>query len=222
MTCAPCTLASPLVLHTFILQCDSVSEHKRQIQGKDDLDTLEPSGSLQTQQDHRVFQAHGGTERVHRSEDVSDVPYYWAGVFVLEAARFLYPRQHFGLVDTDCVPVTLFETQDLISLAESQFQWTDSVGHAPDEHSNKSKVGMLLFTEAHLEYNAGLVISIGSTGRPSPINQFSTAETLADDLADYRHQLLAMARPPENLRHRVGHCLLHSLERRWKTPWTSL
>ena len=38
------------------------------------------------------------------------VPYYWAGVFVLEAARFLFPKVHFGLVDDDCVPVTLFET----------------------------------------------------------------------------------------------------------------
>ena len=25
------------------------------------------------------------------------IPYYWAGVFVLEAARFLYPAQHFAL-----------------------------------------------------------------------------------------------------------------------------
>ena len=33
------------------------------------------------------------------------VPYYWAGVFVLEAARFLFPKVHFGLVDNDCVPV---------------------------------------------------------------------------------------------------------------------
>ena len=49
---------------------------------------------------------------------------------------------------------------------------------------------MLLFTEAHLEYNAGLVISIGSTST-------STAENLAEELEDYRHQLLAMAAPPE-------------------------
>ena len=53
------------------------------------------------------------------------VPYYWAGVFVLEAARFLFPKVHFGLVDNDCVPVTLFEVQDLMALAESQFRWPD-------------------------------------------------------------------------------------------------
>ena len=35
------------------------------------------------------------------------VPYYWAGVFVREAARFLCPAQHFALIDNDCVPITL-------------------------------------------------------------------------------------------------------------------
>ena len=75
---------------------------------------------------------------------------------------------------------------------------TDLVGLAPDDQERTDKVGLLLVTEAHLEYNAGLVISLGSQGLPSPITQYSTAETLADDLADYRSQLLAMARPPEN------------------------
>ena len=69
------------------------------------------------------------------------VPYYWAGVFVLEIARFLYPRQHFGLVDNDCVPVTLFETPELVALATSQMQWTDLVGIAPDDPKHTEKVG---------------------------------------------------------------------------------
>ena len=119
------------------------------------------------------------------------VPYYWAGVFVLEAARFLFPKVHFGLVDNDCVPVTLFEVKDLIALAESQFRWPDLVGYRADPDLAESKVGMLLFTEAHLEYNAGLVISIGSISRPSPIEATSMAENLAEELEDYRQQLLA-------------------------------
>ena len=82
------------------------------------------------------------------------VPYYWAGVFVLEAARFLFPKVHFGLVDNDCVPVTLFQMQDLIALAENQFRWTDLTGYRADPDLVNSKPGMLLFTEAHLEYNA--------------------------------------------------------------------
>lgn len=126
------------------------------------------------------------------------VPYYWAGVFVLEVARFLYPQQHFGLVDNDCVPVTLFEVPDLVALATSQMQWSDLVGMAPDDPKHDQKVGLLLVTEAHLEYNAGLVISIGSPGRPCPITTQSNAEELADELAEYRMQLLAMARPPVN------------------------
>ena len=124
------------------------------------------------------------------------IPYYWAGVFVLEAARFLFPKVHFGLIDNDCVPVTLFEVQDLIALAESQFRWPDLIGYR-DPDLARSKPGMLLFTEAHLEYNAGLVISIGSPNRPSPIESTSTAEDLAEELEDYRQQLLDMAAPPE-------------------------
>ena len=109
---------------------------------------------------------------------------------------FFYPRQHFGLVDNDCVPVTLFEMPDLIALATNQMQWTDLVGIASDDPKHTRPPTIV--TEAHLEYNAGLVVSFGSQCRPSPITQHSTAEMLADELADYRSQLLAMARPPEN------------------------
>ena len=116
---------------------------------------------------------------------------------MLEAARFLFPKVHFGLVDNDCVPVTLFQMQDLIALAENQFRWTDLTGYRADPDFVNSKPGMLLFTEAHLEYNAGLVISLGSPSRPSPIEASSTAENLAEELEDYRQQLLAMAVPPE-------------------------
>ena len=93
------------------------------------------------------------------------VPFYWAGVFVLEAARFLYPAQHFALIDNDCVPVTLFEVQDLLQLAHQQHQWVDLLGRARSESSFCAGIGMLLFTEAHLEYNAGLVISIGNRSK---------------------------------------------------------
>ena len=82
--------------------------------------------------------------------------------------------------------------------AKKELMSCGSLGMAPDDPKHNEKVGLLLVTEAHLEYNAGLVISIGSQGRPSPITSHSTAEVLAEELADYRSQLLAMARPPEN------------------------
>ena len=37
----------------------------------------------------------------------------WAGTFVLSALVFLFPGIHFVLLDSDCVPVTLFEVADL-------------------------------------------------------------------------------------------------------------
>ena len=150
------------------------------------------------------------------------VPYYWAGVLVLEVARFMYPQQHYGLVDNDCVPVTLFEVPDLVALAINQLQWSDLVGRAPEDPRHTEKVGLLLVTEAHLEYNAGLVISIGSRGRPSPITSHSNAEVLAEELADNRLQLLAMARPPVSLltARKEQPCLPRWSECPWKTPWT--
>ena len=133
-----------------------------------------------------------------QSTGLREVPYYWAGVFVLEVARFLFPTVHLGLIDNDCVPVTLFEVPELVALAKNQFHWSDLVGHQGNANAEDNKVGMLLFTEAHLEYNAGLVISIGSTTRPSPVTGTSTPTSLSEELEDYRQQLLAMATPPEH------------------------
>ena len=72
--------------------------------------------------------------------------------------------------------------------------WSDLVGLAPDDPKQNDKVGLLLVAEAHLEYNAGPVISTGSRG---PITSQSGAKVPAEELADCR-QLLAMARPPIN------------------------
>ena len=126
------------------------------------------------------------------------IPYYWAGVFVLEAARFLYPAQHFALIDNDCVSVTLFEVQDLLQLAHQQHQWTDLIGCArPGSHSC-SGIGMLLFTEAHLEYNAGLVVSIGNRHKSSPMEHETSAAALAKSLQACRLALVSRAKAPIN------------------------
>ena len=37
----------------------------------------------------------------------------WAGTYVLNACVFLFPTINFGLIDSDCEPVTLFEVQEL-------------------------------------------------------------------------------------------------------------
>ena len=149
------------------------------------------------------------------------VPYYWAGVFVLEAARFLYPAQHFALIDNDCVPVTLFEVQDLLQLAHQQHQWVDLLGRARSESSSCAGIGMLLFTEAHLEYNAGLVISIGNRSKHSPLEHDATASTLAKNLQAGRLALVSRARPPVNpSESSVALCLPLLLGSQCKPPLT--
>lgn len=55
---------------------------------------------------------------------------------------------------------------------------------------------MLLFTEAHLEYNAGLVISIGNRWMRSPLETEPSAAVLADRLRAYRCALASRGRPP--------------------------
>ena len=43
----------------------------------------------------------------------------WAGTYILDACVFLFPDINFTLIDSDCVPVTLFEIQELwLSYAE--------------------------------------------------------------------------------------------------------
>ena len=44
----------------------------------------------------------------------------WAGTYILDACVFLFPDINFALIDSDCVPVTLFEIQELwLSCAET-------------------------------------------------------------------------------------------------------
>ena len=39
----------------------------------------------------------------------------WAGTYILDACVFLFPTINFALIDSDCVPVTLFDTRTLAS-----------------------------------------------------------------------------------------------------------
>ena len=48
-----------------------------------------------------------GLDRVH---------FTWAGTFVLESLVYLFPDKHFVLIDTDCVPTSLFEIEELARL----------------------------------------------------------------------------------------------------------
>ena len=52
-----------------------------------------------------------GLERVHPT---------WAGTYILDACVYLFPGTNFALIDSDCVPVTLHEIQELWRSPSSQ------------------------------------------------------------------------------------------------------
>ena len=153
-----------------------------------------------------------------RTTGLHKVPYYWAGVFVLEAARFLYPKQHFALIDNDCVPVTLFEVQDLIELAHQQLQWVDLIGHARAESDTCRGIGMLLFG---VQCRAGHFDRQQSQKQPAwrvsllqprwPMNSTRTALHWSLELGH---------RSPRVKRRLMGPCLLPLLGSQCKVPST--
>ena len=56
----------------------------------------------------------------------------WAGTYILDACVFLFPNINFALIDSDCVPVALFEIQEL---------WLSCGGHdPPDEGCRQPEV----------------------------------------------------------------------------------
>ena len=109
----------------------------------------------------------------------------WAGTFVLSALVFLFPGVHFVLLDSDCVPVTLFEVADLwkeISLLRdglTQATASSPKGHVLSETSESvpkaSKLshdrwkhqvigqGVLLVIEHIAEVNAGSIVAFASS-----------------------------------------------------------
>ena len=120
-----------------------------------------------------------GLHRVHPT---------WAGTFALAALVALFPGVNFILLDSDCLPVTLFEAADLwregyltrfppgtgktmptmhplhrkqVYLSDPRVAYTQ---HRVNE--NKAGQGVLLVTEPFSELNAGLIVIFGSSHPP--------------------------------------------------------
>ena len=121
-----------------------------------------------------------GLEHVHPT---------WGGTFVLSALVFLFPGVHIVLLDSDCVPVTLFEVADLwkeFSLLQNGLTRAaatssqESQSAASEESAPKaSKLsrdrwhhqvigqGVLLVTEHNAEINAGFIVAFASSHKTS-------------------------------------------------------
>ena len=121
-----------------------------------------------------------GLEHVHPT---------WAGTFVLSALVFLFPGVHIVLLDSDCVPVTLFEVADLwkeVSLLQNGLTRSaatssqESRPAASEESAPKASrlsrdrwhhqvlgQGVLLVTEHNAEINAGFIVAFASSHKTS-------------------------------------------------------
>ena len=74
----------------------------------------------------------------------------WAGAFVLAAMVFLFPATHFVLLDSDCIPVSLFEIDKLwmlLCLGTAEFTWAEGSSYS-------SGVGITWVTQSGPELSA--------------------------------------------------------------------
>ena len=113
----------------------------------------------------------------------------WAGTFVLAALTFLFPGVHVVLLDSDCVPIILFEVADLwkeVSLLQNGLDKSSQTsqnevtsGLSSDEsalkapklavdhwHHQEIGQGILLVTEHNAEINAGFIVAFASSHAP--------------------------------------------------------
>ena len=99
------------------------------------------------------------------------VHFTWAGAFVLEALCLVHPTVNFALTDSDCVPTTLFEVAELVSLMTDQTSRSEAMQHHTMASTNSCPPAVLLMTESKAELNAGLITVTGHTPtRPDDID----------------------------------------------------
>ena len=100
---------------------------------------------------HVPIDASSGLDKVH---------FTWAGTFVLEALVYLFPDKHIILIDTDCVPTSLFEVEELVRMTQNHLERATGV----EPHSIRGnrtpacKSAVFLCSEAKAEINADMII----------------------------------------------------------------
>ena len=122
-----------------------------------------------------------GLDRVH---------FTWAGTFVLESLVYLFPDKHFVLIDTDCVPTSLFEIEELARLMwqkDTDFDMVDDEAKILSAVDPPCPSMVMLCTECKAEINAGLVI-VTSSRRQRPFAVHDSAADMAIGLLASRRQ----------------------------------
>ena len=139
------------------------------------------------------------------SDQLDTIPYYWTGPLLLSIARWMFPSCHIALIDNDCVPLALFEIQELLKLSQQLPEWRSLLEDAPEL---PPQIGMILVTEPHFEHNAGLVISPASD-RMAP-DLTLPVEQLNDNFQACLTNFLSSSKPPTDPTEAATTGLLHT------------
>ena len=148
---------------------------------------------------------------VSQASGLHMVHHTWAGTFVLAALCLVFPGLHLVLLDSDCVPVTLFEVEDLWREAQ-RLQHSGFPGPVPTSSwaggVNSDQVdqtalpdpkpqGVILVTEHNAEVNAGFAVLRGSNHAP-PLQEedwqripLNVGESHEPVLREYKEKLVA-------------------------------
>ena len=139
------------------------------------------------------------------TDQLDTIPYYWTGPLLLSIARWMFPSCHIALIDNDCVPLALFEMQDLLKLSQQLPEWRSLLEETPEIHP---QIGMILVTEPHFEHNAGLVISPASE-RMAP-DLTLPVEQISDHFQVCLADFLSSSKPPTDPTEAATTGLLHT------------
>ena len=113
---------------------------------------------------------------IHADTGLHQVHYTWAGAAALEALCLMFPTVNFALIDSDCVPTSLFEVAELVNLMTDKSSRAAAMQHNTMASSNQCPPAVLLATEAKAELNAGLIIVTGHIPIEAPDVEMAQAD----------------------------------------------
>ena len=102
----------------------------------------------------------------------------WAGTYILDACVFLFPAINFALIDSDCVPVTLFEIRELWLAS------TDPTHSAASSTVAKSKLSSPIASSHKRARSVDTGRDMQQPGPPSKLSRSHSADHLACRKAD--------------------------------------
>ena len=102
----------------------------------------------------------------------------WAGTYILDACVFLFPTINFALIDSDCVPVTLFEIRELWLAS------TDPTLPATPSKAAKSKLPSPIASSHKRARSVDTGRDMQQPGPPSKLSRSHSADHIAVRTAD--------------------------------------